>query len=101
MGGWGDRGMDPKTPQLPLSLTPPLPLHHNPVQDNNHLPRTPRYRLGFAPLVGLGIAAQILLKNVGFHIVRRTDDDDGENAWIRISLNWGRRIVGNSNSELH
>lgn len=50
--------------------------YHNAIESHEHLSGIVRSRLGFAPLVGFGVAAQMLLANVGFNVFGDADDDD-------------------------
>ena len=53
-----------------------------------------------APLVGFGVAAQVLFADVGFKVFGDADDDDRQKPRIGIDLN-GRGVVGHGSSSLH
>jgi hypothetical protein len=50
-------------------------------------------RLGSAPFVGFGVAAQMLLTDVAGYIFGSANDDDRQNMRVGVDLHWGR-VVG-------
>ena len=62
--------------------------------------RTVGGRLGFAPFVNFGVAAQVLIADVSFDVGGGADDDDRQKSRIGIDLN-GRSVVGHGSYSLH
>lgn len=64
-----------------------LALDHDAMEGDEDFIGTVGGRLRFAPFVGFGVAAQVLVADVGFDVFGDANDDDRQKTWIGIDLN--------------